>query len=94
MIEIRDLTKVYRLNKKQMAEAHTKNPKKTAVDHLSLTAKKGEIYGLLGPNGAGKSTTMNIMAGCLAATSGEVRYDGHEIYADMREAKREIARCS
>ena len=40
MIEIRDLTKVYRLNKKQMAESHTKNPKKTAVDHLSLTAKK------------------------------------------------------
>ena len=54
MIEIRDLTKVYRLNKKQMAESHTKNPKKTAVDHLSLTAKKGEIYGLLGPNGAGQ----------------------------------------
>ena len=52
-IEIRDLTKIYKLNKKQMQESHTKNPKKTAVDHLTLTARAGEIYGLLGPNGAG-----------------------------------------
>ena len=43
-IEIRDLTKIYKLNKKQMQESHTKNPKKTAVDHLTLTARAGEIY--------------------------------------------------
>lgn len=52
MIEIKHLTKIYKLNKKQMAESKTKNPYKTAVDDLCLTAKKGEIYGLLGPNGA------------------------------------------
>ena len=52
MIEIRNLTKIYKLNKKQMAESKTKNPLKTAVDNLSLKAEKGEIYGLLGPNGA------------------------------------------
>ena len=45
MIEIRQLTKVFKLSKKQMAEAKTKNPRKTAVDHLDLTAKEGEIYG-------------------------------------------------
>lgn len=50
----------------------------------------GTICGLLGPNGAGKSTTMDIMTGCLAATSGEVHYDGLEIYANMREVKRAI----
>lgn len=61
-----------------------------ALDDVSFTIETGTVCGLLGPNGAGKSTTMNIMAGCLAATSGEVRYDGLEIYADMREAKREI----
>ena len=33
----------------------------TAVDQLSFTVEKGQIYGFLGPNGAGKSTTMNIM---------------------------------
>ncbi len=61
-----------------------------ALDDVSFSVKKGTICGLLGPNGAGKSTTMNIMAGCLAASSGEVRYDGMEIYANMREAKRSI----
>lgn len=61
-----------------------------ALDDVSFSIKTGSICGLLGPNGAGKSTTMNIMCGCLSATSGEVRYDGMEIYADMHEAKREI----
>ena len=59
-IEIRDLTKIYKLNKKQMQESHTKNPKKTAVDHLTLTARAGEIYGLLGPNGAGRRRHFDV----------------------------------
>ena len=54
MIEIKNLTKTYKLNKKQMKESRTTNPIKTAVNDLTLTARKGEIYGLLGPNGAGK----------------------------------------
>lgn len=61
-----------------------------ALDDVSFAVETGTICGLLGPNGAGKSTTMNIMTGCLAATSGEVRYDGLEIYANMREVKRAI----
>ena len=44
MIEIKNLTKIYRLNKKQMKESRTKNPIKTAVDDLSLIARPGEIY--------------------------------------------------
>lgn len=63
---------------------------KPALDDVSFSVGTGTVCGLLGPNGAGKSTTMNIMAGCLAASSGEVRYDGLEIYANMREAKRSI----
>ena len=51
----------------------------TAVDDISFTIGEDHIYGFLGPNGAGKSTTMNIMTGCLAATSGEVKIDGYEI---------------
>ena len=54
MIEIKNLTKTYKLNKKQMKESRTTDPIKIAVNDLTLTAKKGEIYGLLGPNGAGK----------------------------------------
>ncbi len=61
-----------------------------AVDDISFSVEDGTICGLLGPNGAGKSTTMNIMCGCLAATSGEVRYDGLEIYSDAKAVKRSI----
>lgn len=43
MIEIKNLTKVYKLNKKQMKESKTKSNRKVAVDHLSLNAHKGEI---------------------------------------------------
>ena len=59
----------------------------TAVDDISFTIGEGHIYGFLGPNGAGKSTTMNIMTGCLAATSGEVKIDGYDIFEQARQAK-------
>ena len=74
MIEVKHLTKIYGDH--------------TAVDDLSFTIEPGKIYGLLGPNGAGKSTTMNIVTGCLAATSGTVLINGHDIYEDPIAAKR------
>lgn len=61
-----------------------------AVDDLSFTLDKGTIYGFLGPNGAGKSTTMNIMTGYLAATSGSVTVNGHDILKEAEEAKKHI----
>lgn len=61
-----------------------------AVDDLSFTIGRGQTYGFLGPNGAGKSTTMNIMTGCLAASEGEVRIGGYDIFEQAREAKRLI----
>ena len=60
----------------------------TAVSDLSFSIEKGQIYGFLGPNGAGKSTTMNIMTGCLAATSGQVKIGGYDIFEQPRQAKR------
>lgn len=74
MIEVRNLVKKYGDH--------------VAVDDLNFTVEDGLIYGFLGPNGAGKSTTMNIITGCLAATSGEVLVDGHDIFKDAREAKK------
>jgi len=62
----------------------------TAVSDLSFTVENGTIYGFLGPNGAGKSTTMNILTGCLAATSGTVKIDGLDIFEDAEQAKRKI----
>ena len=76
MIEIEHLTKRY--------GGHT------AVSDLSFTVDSGQIYGFLGPNGAGKSTTMNIMTGCLSATEGCVRIDGHDIFEEPEQTKRLI----
>lgn len=73
MIKVKNLTKCY--------------GKHLAVDNLSFTVQEGQIYGFLGPNGAGKSTTMNIMAGYLGATKGEVLINGHDILKEPEEAK-------
>ena len=61
-----------------------------AVDDLSFEIDEGHVYGFLGPNGAGKTTTMNIMTGCLSATSGHVQVDGFDIFEDSGKAKRLI----
>ncbi len=61
-----------------------------AVDDLSFEIEEGHIYGFLGPNGAGKSTTMNIMTGCLSASSGKVLIGTHDIYEEPNEAKKLI----
>lgn len=47
-----------------------------AVDGLTLSVRKGEIFGLLGPNGAGKTTTLRLISTVLAPTSGVVFVDG------------------
>ncbi len=62
----------------------------SAVEDLSFTIEDGHIYGFLGPNGAGKSTTLNIITGCLAATSGDIKIDGFDIYEDEKKAKKLI----
>ena len=59
-----------------------------AVEDLTFTVEKGAVYGFLGPNGAGKTTTMNILAGCLAATEGQVAIGGHDIFEEPLQARR------
>lgn len=76
MIEVKNLVKKYNDH--------------LAVDNLSFTIPQGGIYGFLGPNGAGKSTTMNIMTGCLAATSGTVLINGYDIFENPAEAKKSV----
>ena len=61
-----------------------------AVDDLSFEIDEGHVYGFLGPNGAGKSTTMNIMTGCLSATAGHIKIEGHDIFEEADKAKRLI----
>ncbi|MBN1417092.1 MAG: ABC transporter ATP-binding protein [Bacteroidales bacterium] len=62
----------------------------TAVDHLNLTIKKGEIFGLLGPNGAGKSTAILMMLGLTEPTSGSVRVCGIDSTRQPIEVKRKV----
>jgi ABC-2 type transport system ATP-binding protein len=61
-----------------------------AIDRLDFTLADGEVTGLLGLNGAGKSTTMNIITGCLSATSGAVLINGIDIAAEPEKAKAHI----
>ena len=55
---------------------------------IDFTVQPGEILGYLGPNGAGKSTTVNILTGLLPATSGRIRYRGHEVLGNIRPFQR------
>jgi ABC-2 type transport system ATP-binding protein len=50
-----------------------------AVDHISFSVSRGEIFGFLGPNGAGKSTTIRMLCGLLSPSSGHARVGGFDI---------------
>lgn len=76
MIEVRELTKRY--------------GDLVAVDHVSFTARKGEVVGFLGPNGAGKTTTMRIITGFLPATTGTVKVEDFDIFDDSFEVRKRI----
>ena len=78
MVEVKNLTKVYRLTRKQMQRLKTKDNIKKAADDISFTAKPGEIYGLLGPNGAGKTTTLRCVSTLLKPTEGSIRVCGFD----------------
>jgi len=61
-----------------------------AVDDLSFTINKGEVFGFIGPNGAGKSTTIRFLATLLRPTSGEGRVAGHSVVSDPMAVRRVI----
>ena len=63
---------------------------RTAVDHISLEIREGEIFGLLGPNGAGKSTTLNMVCSLLKPTSGSLEVFGLDAKKEMKRIKRRI----
>lgn len=79
VVETRNLTKVYR--------DFWGRRKKTALNALDLTIKKGEIFGLLGPNGSGKTTTIKLLLGLLFPTSGDAFVFGQPAI-DVRKNER------
>ncbi len=60
---------------------------KQAVDGVSFTVKKGEIFGILGPNGAGKTTTLEMMETLRPIDSGTVKIDGIDVAKNPRAVK-------
>lgn len=73
MIEINNLTKKYK--------------EKTAINDLSLTINKGELFSLLGTNGAGKTTTIKILSTLILPTSGSIKINNLDIIKDKRKIK-------
>ena len=65
-----------------------------AVDKITFSVKRGEIFGFLGPNGAGKSTTIRMLCGIITPTSGYGRVAGHDIFSDAEEIKHSIGYMS
>ena len=66
----------------------------TAVDHISLETRKGEIFGFLGPNGAGKSTTIRMLCGLLTPTSGRATVAGYDVAHDPESVRQNIGYMS
>ena len=58
-----------------------------AVDGLSLSIDRGEIFGLLGPNGAGKTTTIKMLATLLLPTAGSARVGGYDVVTDSDKVR-------
>lgn len=81
-VEITGLSKTYAGNSMQ--------PLKKALINVNLEIPRGSFFGLLGPNGAGKSTIINIMAGLVLKTSGDVEVWGYDIDSEMRQARSAI----
>lgn len=65
-----------------------------AVDHVSLTVKRGEIFGFLGPNGAGKSTTIKMLCGLLTPSEGTGSVGGKDVIRESEEIKKRIGYMS
>ena len=76
------LRKTFTLSKKQQQLEKTNQKIKVAVDNLSFTANRGEIFGLLGPNGAGKTTTLRMLATLIRPDEGDATLDGVSVVKD------------
>jgi ABC-2 type transport system ATP-binding protein len=66
----------------------------TAVDHIRLETRKGEIFGFLGPNGAGKSTTIRMLCGLLKPTSGRAVVAGYDVAQEPESVRQNIGYMS
>jgi ABC-2 type transport system ATP-binding protein len=62
----------------------------TAVDHLNLEVREGEVFGFLGPNGAGKTTTVRMLSCLIGPTSGRALVNGFTVGKEDKEIRRSV----
>ena len=97
MIEIKDLSRQFRvLNRREGLKGAAKDLFSRdyrivdAVKDVNMTIEDGEIIGYVGPNGAGKSTTIKMLCGILQPSSGTIRVNGRDPFADRMEHMRRL----
>lgn len=90
LLKADNLCKTFRLSRKQQKLEKTNAKTKTAVDHLSFCAYKGEVFGLLGPNGAGKTTTLRMLSTLIKPDAGDAVIDGSSIVKDPNGVRGKI----
>ncbi len=84
------LSKTFVLSRKQQKIDRTNNKRKVAVDDLTFSAQRGEIFGLLGPNGAGKTTTLRMLSTLIRPDSGDAILDGCSVVNKPEEVRAKI----
>jgi len=90
ILVIEHLYKTFTLSKKQQKLEGGNVRKKIAVNDLSFTARRGEIFGLLGPNGAGKTTTLRMISTLIRPDKGDIFVDGVSAVSQPEEVRAKI----
>ena len=90
ILKVEELSKTFTLSRKQQKIERTQAKKKVAVDDLSFSAYRGEIFGLLGPNGAGKTTTLRMLSTLIKPDSGDAVLDGCSVVLDPEGVRSKI----
>ena len=90
ILKVEGLTKTFTLSRKQQKIERTTAKRKVAVDDLSFSAYRGEIFGLLGPNGAGKTTTLRMLSTLIRPDSGDALLDGCSVVSDPESVRGKI----
>lgn len=90
ILKLENLRKTFKISRRQQRIDRTSDTVKVAVDNLSFTAYRGEIFGLLGPNGAGKTTTLRMLATLIKPDGGNAYVLGHSIISEEAEVRKNI----
>ncbi len=90
IVQVQGLSKTFVLSRKQQKIDRTNNKRKVAVDDLTFSAQRGEIFGLLGPNGAGKTTTLRMLSTLIRPDSGDAILDGCSVVNQPEEVRAKI----